>query len=174
MVRSDEASHADDGRAASEAHDDPAPGDARQELIDRISDLQRDLGRIWAHDRSLPLLASMLTMQQLKVVMILSFQDSASGQELAKSLDVSLGTVTGIVDRLVARKLVRRREDPEDRRVRRVALTTAGRALADELRNAGLAKFRTVLDQLDVETLRSFHEVMQKIRDVALRQDAEA
>ena len=42
-------------------------------------------------------------------------------------MGVSLATITGIVDRLAAQGLVTRREDPRDRRVRRVELT-AGRA----------------------------------------------
>ncbi len=141
----------------------------RAELVDRIIGLQYDLGRAWAHDRSLPVLASTLTMQQFKVVMILSLQDSASGQELAQHLGVGLGTVTGIVDRLVARRLVTRKEDPDDRRIRRIILTPAGRKLADDVVHAGLSRFRTVLELLDTETLHAFEDVMRKFAEAATR-----
>ncbi|HEX6075412.1 MAG TPA: MarR family transcriptional regulator [Micromonosporaceae bacterium] len=143
--------------------------DDRGELVERIIRLQHDLGRAWAHDRSLPVLASTLTMQQFKVVMILSLQGSASGQELAQQLGVGLGTVTGIVDRLVARRLVERHEDPDDRRIRRVALTPAGRELADEVVHAGLSRFRCVLELLDTETLRAFENVMREFAAAAIR-----
>lgn len=143
--------------------------DDREELVERIVRLQHDLGRAWAHDRSLPVLATTLTMQQFKVVMILSLQDSASGQELAHQLGVGLGTVTGIVDRLVARQLVERHEDPDDRRIRRVALTPAGQTLADEVVHAGLNRFRAVLELLDTETLCAFETVMKKFTDAAMR-----
>lgn len=141
----------------------------RAGLVDRIIGLQYDLGRAWAHDRSLPVLASTLTMQQFKVMMILSLQDSASGQELAQHLGVGLGTVTGIVDRLVARDLVTRQEDPDDRRIRRIVLTPAGRKLADEVVHAGLSRFRCVLELLDTETLRAFETVMRKFAEAATR-----
>jgi DNA-binding MarR family transcriptional regulator len=144
-------------------------GGDRAELVERIIGLQHDLGRAWAHDRSLPVLASTLTMQQFKVVMILSLQDPASGQELAQHLGVGLGTVTGIVDRLVARRLVTRQEDPDDRRIRRIALTPTGRELADEVVHAGLSRFRCVLELLDTETLRAFESVMRKFADAATR-----
>lgn len=142
-------------------------GDDRDALIRQISLLQQDLGRTWAHDRSMPVLLSTLTMQQFKVVMILSMQGSVSGQELAQQLGVGLGTVTGIVDRLIARDLVDRREDPDDRRIRRIGLTEQGRTFADEIADAGLARFRMVLERLDTETLRSFEQTMRKFTEVA-------
>lgn len=141
----------------------------RDAVIDRISQLQRDLARAWAQDRSMPLLASTLTMQQLKIVIILDHRESVTGQELAQALGVGLGTVTGIVDRLVARDLVSRQEDPADRRIRRVTLAPAGRALADELVHAEQAGFRQVLDTLDTETLRTFEKIMGQLRDAASR-----
>ncbi|MET8143972.1 MarR family transcriptional regulator [Sphaerisporangium sp. NPDC005288] len=141
--------------------------DDREELIARIGEAQHALGRAFSHDRSLPLLALNLTMQQLKVALILSGSGSASGQELAAALGTGLGTVTGIVDRLVAQGLVTRREDPADRRIRRVELTDAGRRMTEELVDAGLAGYRRLLDRLDTATLRSLDEVMTKLRAAA-------
>lgn len=141
--------------------------DEREELIRRIGDLQRDLARTLAHDRSLPLLASTLTMQQLKTIVLLSSLGSASGQELARYLGVGLATVTGIVDRLVAHGLVTRREDPADRRVRRVELTEAGRALTDKLTTAGTDGLMRILRQLDLDTLRTLADVLPRVVKVA-------
>lgn len=146
--------------------DGAPPADERAQLIDWIADAQRHLGRYFARDRSLPLLATTLTMQQLKVIVALSFQESASGQELARELGIGLGTLTGIVDRLVAHGLVSRREDPADRRVRRLTLTTEGRTLTDEMLDAGTANWRQLLTRLDTATLRDMRRVMQRISDV--------
>ncbi len=138
--------------------------DERDELINRIGEMQRDLGRFLAQRRPpSPVFDSNLTMRQLKVVMLLSCQDSASGQDLAHHLGVGLGTVTGIVDRLVGHGLVTRREDPNDRRVRRVELTAAGHALIERITDAGLADFRRLLQCLDTPTLRDLLSVMGKI-----------
>ena len=48
-------------------------------------------------------------------------------RELSRRLMVTGGNVTGLTDRLVAEGLVRRREDPIDRRATSVALTAEGR-----------------------------------------------
>jgi DNA-binding MarR family transcriptional regulator len=48
-------------------------------------------------------------------------------RELSRRLMVTGGNVTGLTDRLVAEGLVRRREDPADRRATTVALTAEGR-----------------------------------------------
>jgi DNA-binding MarR family transcriptional regulator len=136
----------------------------RDEIIARLAELQRGLGRFFARDRSLPIMASNLTMQQLKVVMFLSFHGSTSGQELARHLHVGLGTVTGIVDRIVAQGLAGRREDPNDRRIRRVELTDAGKRLTAEIVDAGTTGYRRLLEHLDTETLRTMETVMRKIQ----------
>ena len=139
--------------------------DERENLIRRISETQRGLGRLFAQHQS-PLFSSNLTMRQLKVVMLLS-GGSASGQDLAHDLGVGLGTVTGIVDRLVAHGLVSRHEDPQDRRVRRVELTPEGAALIEDINNAGLEQYRRIMAHLDTETLRALDHVIRTIRDVA-------
>ncbi|GAA4203847.1 hypothetical protein GCM10022252_62090 [Streptosporangium oxazolinicum] len=141
----------------------------REQLIDQIGAMQRDLGRLLAqHSAPSPLFDSNLTMRQLKVVMILSDQDSASGQDLATHLDVGLGTVTGIVDRLVAHGLVTRREDPHDRRIRRVHLTPAGHTLIEQITDAGLTEFRRLLRHLDTPTLRDLCAIVDKLQRAAL------
>jgi DNA-binding MarR family transcriptional regulator len=141
----------------------------REELIRRISDIQSGLGRLAAQDHSSPLFTSNLTMRQLKVVILLSCAGSLSGQALAAQLDVGLGTVTGIVDRLIAHGLVVRREDPQDRRVRRVALTDAGSTLVEQIGDAGLRSYRLIMQHLDTQTLRDLAEVTAKIRQAAER-----
>jgi DNA-binding MarR family transcriptional regulator len=52
---------------------------------------------------------------------------------IAELLCIDGSSVTWIVDRLEERGLVERRSDPDDRRVRLVALTSEGRRVRDEL-----------------------------------------
>jgi DNA-binding MarR family transcriptional regulator len=54
--------------------------------------------------------------------------------DLAKRLKVSYGNVTGLVDRLVLANLVKRVNDLADRRIVRVALTTKGKKIVDEIK----------------------------------------
>ncbi|WP_308164647.1 MarR family winged helix-turn-helix transcriptional regulator [Nonomuraea sediminis] len=140
----------------------------REDLIQRITQTQRDLGRLFAQYES-PLFSTNLTMRQLKVVMLLSVSGSASGQDLAHSLGVGLATVTGIVDRLVGHGLVTRREDPHDRRVRRVELTPAGQRLMTDISEAGLEHYRRIMEHLDTATLRALDHAVTEIQRVAAK-----
>src|SRR3954454_6513489 len=68
-------------------------------------------------------------------------QGASSPGELARRWQVTPAVITGIIDRLERRELVRREPDPDDRRRLRLALTDAGlaastlveRALTEEL-----------------------------------------
>ncbi|MGI5271861.1 MarR family winged helix-turn-helix transcriptional regulator [Nonomuraea sp. CA-218870] len=140
--------------------------DERDDLIHQIIEIQRDIGRALARHQS-PLFASNLTMRQLKVIMLVAANGSATGQDLAHNLGVTLGTVTGLVDRLVAHGLVSRHEDPQDRRVRRVELTPAGHTLLEEINDAGLRQYRRIMSHLDTETLRCLHHVTVRLHEAA-------
>src|ERR1700761_7739609 len=62
---------------------------------------------------------------------LLQLAEPLSMNHLAGELGCDNSNVTGLVDRLAARGLVSRREDPDDRRVRQVVLTAAGRRTHD-------------------------------------------
>jgi DNA-binding MarR family transcriptional regulator len=131
------------------------------EAIARIMAGQLQLQRLFAQDRSNPLFRSALTMPQLRLLMLLQSADGASGRELAAATGVGLATMTGMVDRLVAQGLVARREDPADRRVRRVELTAAGRRLIDEIVTAGTECQRRLLARLDSGELGVVEEALR-------------
>ncbi|MHC4992711.1 MAG: MarR family winged helix-turn-helix transcriptional regulator [Planctomycetota bacterium] len=65
--------------------------------------------------------------------------------QLAAHMYVDLSTMTRTVDQLVAGGLATRREDPEDRRVRRVQITRKGSALLDRIRAGLLDEYEMVM-----------------------------
>ena len=67
--------------------------------------------------------------------------------ELADRLCCDASNVTGIVDRLESRGLVERRVAPDDRRVKHLVLTDAGRALRQE-HSDGFTRGLPLLDDL--------------------------
>src|ERR1041384_6232386 len=68
-----------------------------------------------------------VTPVQYAVLRALWEEDGRSGAELGARLVIDSATITGILDRLEAAGLVRRRADPADRRINRAFLTPAGR-----------------------------------------------
>ena len=89
----------------------------------------------------------------LNVLTTLESEGPASMGRLAETLDVSVASMTGIVDRMEKRGLVERRHEETDRRVVLVSPTEAGRDIfreMDERRRVGLGK---VLERLSVDEL---------------------
>ena len=74
--------------------------------------------------------------------------DLSPGRLVAETL-VTSGTMTNRVDRLVARGLVERRPDPDDRRGVLVSLTASGRHTVDAALDELLAHEREILAALD-------------------------
>ncbi len=69
-------------------------------------------------------------------------------RELARSLHIDASNLTSLVDRLEERGLVRRRPDPDDRRIRQLVLTDDGLRLRHAL-NARLMSDPPLLAGLD-------------------------
>ena len=75
-----------------------------------------------------------LSPSQFNILNLLHLQPEGLSQvELSRQLLMHRSNVTGLVDRLEQRGLLVRREVPEDRRAYRVALTSAGLALMQEV-----------------------------------------
>jgi long-chain acyl-CoA synthetase len=91
-----------------------------------------------------------LTLPQYRMLAILG-DGCAASSKLAEKLAVSRPSVTGVVDGLVARGLVRRDQTPGDRRRVDVGLTEAGRALlaaADEAVEERMERINQLLGEI--------------------------
>jgi len=138
-----------------------------ERLVERVVQAQKQLQRHLASTHTNPLLQVNLTMQQLKVLLMLSMGEARSSQELTRGLGVGPATVTGLVDRLAAQGLVERREDPQDRRVRLVEPTESGRALVARLEAAGNEHLRGLLATLDAEDLVALERIVTRLTEAA-------
>lgn len=81
-----------------------------------------------------------LTMSQFKLIMLLFERGALHGGALAREMEVSLSTITGLVDRLVAHGLVRREEDPNDRRLVLHRLTNNGEVWVERLMQGSIER----------------------------------
>lgn len=127
----------------------------RDDLIAAVEQTQRVMAGFLSREQSRLILASPLTMAQLKMLLVLRQYEPVGGNELANRLHVSLPSVSGMVDRLEARGLVERQEDATDRRVRPIVLSDAGQAMIADHEAAGREIGRELLADLDLEDLRA-------------------
>ncbi len=86
-----------------------------------------------------------ITMPQAKTLYLVTAAGELHMSALVAALGVSLSTVSGLVDRLVDRGLVARRDDPADRRQVFVASTSAGLALTERFRELNAHLLQTLL-----------------------------
>src|SRR5919204_4866901 len=102
-----------------------------------------------------------MTPPQLMTLRRLTTDDPVPTSEVAKWLCCDASNVTGIVDRLEARGLVERRPAPGDRRVRMLALTDRGAALADEIARR-MAVPPEPLAELPAADQRALRDILQR------------
>ena len=103
---------------------------------------------------------------QAKALHELNVEPPISMRELAERLKSDPSNVTGLIDRLEARGLVERRPDPQDRRIKGLALTSAGARLRERLFARLYSAPRSVaeLSERDQRTLR---DVLQRVLAVS-------
>jgi DNA-binding MarR family transcriptional regulator len=80
--------------------------------------------------------------------------------EAAESVGITLPTASRLVDDLVHRGLIQRREDPSDRRLKRVCLTDSGRAALARLGAARLSGLREFVASLTEPERASLHSTL--------------
>lgn len=106
-----------------------------------------------------------LTVAQFDALANLYVGDGIRQQELAARLLVTKGNVTGLVNRLVERSWVERRDDPDDRRAHRVVLTRGGRRLAKR----ALITQRDLVDEMMGALSQAERERLQRTLDALAR-----
>ncbi|MHB1559051.1 MAG: MarR family winged helix-turn-helix transcriptional regulator [Isosphaeraceae bacterium] len=104
-----------------------------------------------------------LTLAQFDVLMTLCHGEGITQQELAEWLLVTKANVVGLIDRVEAAGWVERRADPEDRRVKRLYLTDAGRKLARKAQPGQHALVRRIFGQLSEAELRRLHSMLARL-----------
>ena len=111
--------------------------------------------------------AGSISLIHLNVLILLEGTDPLPMSRLAEALDISVASMTGVVDRMEARGLVARRRDAEDRRVILVEPADGGRRLFAEIdarRRKGLGKLLEKLSDSDLKGLLEGHQALRAAR----------
>ena len=120
-----------------------------------------------------------LSLIHLNVLTVLESDGPIPMGRLAEALDVSVASMTGIVDRMENRGYVERRHEADDRRVVLVQATETGANVfrdIDDHRRAGLRKLLDRLTEDELGALLVGHRALRQAREAAKaeREAAEA
>jgi DNA-binding MarR family transcriptional regulator len=126
------------------------------------SDIQAALGALMARQRSgrsQEVVQLDVPIGQLKTLFMLwtAGKPQTMGQ-IAQALGVSLGSVTGLVDGLVERDLVRRDEDPADRRQKLARLTPTAQARLRRMERERSVVASRLLRRMPLDDLRALRQ----------------
>lgn len=132
--------------------------DDRDAVVDAIRRAMMRLGR-HLHRSPLP---GGLTPPQYFVLRMLSCC-SVRPSDLAEALQVTPGTVTPLIDRLIDSGLVTRSRDAEDRRVLRLSLTPLGQERLAQIDAWHHGQWQRLLAGLDDDEARSLQSLLDKV-----------
>jgi DNA-binding MarR family transcriptional regulator len=104
------------------------------------------------------------SLPQLRVLGLLSRQPGASVSDVAAHLDVTIPTASALVDRMVKKQLILRKEDPSERRRVVLTLTSEGKELLD---NSRAQTQSIVAHLLACETPEQLHKISEGLELLA-------
>lgn len=138
----------------------PMTGTPRVDTAQLMEMLSLSLGAYYG-DFTVAAASENLTASQGKALTVLR-RGPAAMRALATTLTCDASNMTGIVDRLEKRGLVRREASPSDRRVKNVVLTDEGERVADEIR-AKMHLTRDGLDRLEEGERAALHDLLERV-----------
>ena len=104
-----------------------------------------------------------LTPSQFEVIMILWTEDGIVLGELRRRLSRDGPTITGVVDRMEKKMLVKRIRDQRDRRVVKVHLTSKGKNMQGDLERTKKLVMEKITRSLSRKDMNSLVSLMEKM-----------
>jgi len=104
-----------------------------------------------------------ITPTQSFVLFVLLSHDGSSVKDIASRIQLDSPAVTGVIDRLVKEELVKRQEDPSDRRSLQIFLTSRGRELARQLLPIAQEFNRSLQSGLNPDQRQLFGQVLTRL-----------
>jgi len=107
-----------------------------------------------------------LTSSQFDVIATLGNTPGMTFNKLAEKTLTTKGELTGVIDRLEKKGLVRRKVPPEDRRSFLAVLTQAGERVFEETFPAHIAYLKQRFEKLDEQELEQLQVALEKVKNL--------
>ena len=111
-----------------------------------------------------PLTEGKITLPQYISLDLLDSDKLFKMKDIAEQLRISLPAVTGLVDRLVRMKMVKRSYDPKDRRVIYISLTLEGKQAIVKVRAARKKFIAKIFSNLSSQERETYLAIIRKIK----------
>lgn len=104
-----------------------------------------------------------ITPQQMIVLKLIAHKGYTGNREMTREMNISKGTASGIIKRLIAKGLIRKEQEQRDRRQGRLVFTEAGRAFSENIRLAMNESFRNMFQDSSEEDLDKYEEILREM-----------
>ena len=138
--------------------------------IDKVSDIFADMVNMAMkmEDRAVKTLSARdLSVAEIRTLEAIGLDSAKSMSQVVQSLNVSMGTLTAAVNKLVGKDYVERFRIPQDRRVVKIKLTDKGRRAVEEHNQLRRRMVRQAVEDMDAEEVDMFIVVIAIIAIVA-------
>ena len=105
-----------------------------------------------------------MTRSQWWILAHLSRHDGMIQSDLANVLDIGKAALGGLIDRLEVSKFIERRSDDNDRRVKRIYLTSKGTQIITEMRSRSHEMSERILEGLDTEARHALVDMLTLVK----------
>jgi DNA-binding MarR family transcriptional regulator len=139
----------------------------RDNLVEGILSLGDKLFRILLPTVPQELLEMDITMQQLKIMLLLFMNGPLRMGTIASQLDVTLPTATNFIDRLVERDYVVRENMIYDRRVVICHLSAKGQKTVGSIWESARNRCKELLESMNTAKLKFLNEALEAMMDSA-------
>jgi DNA-binding MarR family transcriptional regulator len=138
---------------------------AQEPALALMRDLVRTYQAFYAYDEE-QIRQWGLTVPQFDVICTLGNTSGLMMGQIAEKTLVTKGTLTGIIDRLESKGLVRREVPPENRRCFIVVLTLKGQQMFEEIFPAHIIYLKQRLGALSCEEMQQIQSALQRLREL--------
>ncbi|WP_281883623.1 MarR family winged helix-turn-helix transcriptional regulator [Paenibacillus sp. YYML68] len=112
-----------------------------------------------------------LTLDQYSILRYIGDRSQCTSSELAEAFCVGKSSITAIITRLAAKRLIVRLPDEKDRRVTYLALTEEGRRLSDVVESSIQQLLTRLMEHFQPEEAEAFIGTYEKLAKVLVMVD---
>lgn len=110
-----------------------------------------------------------ISISQCHILDTLAEDGDLTMQQLAKRMFRSVSTMTRVVGQLVRRSYVKRRQDPQDRRIVHVSITLQGKAIVAAINRDLIGTQKTILQNIPADQWDGAFKVLEALSQGARR-----
>lgn len=147
---------------------------SRKDYLEQIIESMHAIKRKFAaHHLSKNKKKDHITASQWAVLSVVSKNKNLTITQLAQMLGVSTSAATQLVNELISKDYLERKDNPDDRRALSLAMSSSCKSKLGKIKQARMNHFKDIFDALTDKELEQYAKINQKIAKHVLNKFAE-